>query len=173
MGLFPWESWMYWDVLAYWQCKTVNLFSTNLIRKIIISDGSLVTYCILHQAAGCHCVLFIAAEEGFAPSLRPILGRLTILSFFLFYMVLSWSLFLLTAPIYVHDNLLGHMESSNRVRARFPKGIRLDKPGWMPLCFPHTSVPLPGIYQAPGLFHCPINFSSWILLGLISTISFN
>lgn len=93
--------------------------------------------------------------------------------FFLFHTDLSFSLFLLKAPTYVHDHLLGRTESSNRVRARVPEGIKLDKPGWIPLNFPHTSVPLPGIYQAPGGFYCPINFSSWILLGLFPTISFN
>lgn len=126
--------------------------------------------CILHQPAGCRRILFIAPEERFVHSLRPILGMLPILSFF----STQTSLSLFTESPYLCTRPFAWLhESSNRVRARVPKGIRLDKPGWIPLNFPHTSVPLPGIYQAPGRFYCPINFSSWILLGLFPTISFN
>lgn len=62
--------------------KVLISFPPNPIGKIIISDGSLVMEYILHQPAGSHHILFNASEERFVQGLGPILGMLTILSFF-------------------------------------------------------------------------------------------
>lgn len=104
-----------------------------MIRKIIMSEGRLVMWCILHQPASRHHILFTAPEEQFVHSF----WYKTSSSYvdhpcFLFHVVLSLPLSFLQVPTYVYNHSLGPMGSSTRVRVRVAKWVRLDKCSWTP-----------------------------------------
>lgn len=138
-----------------------------MIRKIIISDGRLVTWCILHGPASCHHILFTAPEEGFLHSVRPVCDILTILSFFSTcsspYLSFLWKSLSMCATI-----PLVAWEVPPEWQQKCP-----NEQGWMspagplgsiPLYFPHPPLPLPRISQAPstGGLCGSINLSAWI-----------